>query len=159
MSHKRFPITPEGYKRMEAELQRLKTFDRPSIITAIADARAHGDLSENAEYHAAKEKQGFIEAKISDLEARVARAHVINIEDVKSEVVQFGASVTVVDEETDEETTFKIVGEYEADISKKHISVSSPVAMALMGKRIGESIEVNTPKGIIYYEILHFEFK
>lgn len=159
MSHKRFPITPEGYKRMEAELQRLKTVDRPSIITAIADARAHGDLSENAEYHAAKEKQGFIEAKISDLEARVARAHVINIEDVKSEVVQFGASVKVVDEETDEETTFKIVGEYEADISKKHISVSSPVAMALMGKRIGESIEVNTPKGIIYYEILHFEFK
>jgi transcription elongation factor GreA len=159
MSHKRFPITPEGYKRMEAELQRLKTVDRPSIITAIADARAHGDLSENAEYHAAKEKQGFIEAKISDLEARVARAHVINIEDVKSEVVQFGASVKVVDEETDEETIFKIVGEYEADISKKHISVSSPVAMALMGKRIGESIEVNTPKGIIYYEILHFEFK
>lgn len=144
---------------MEAELQRLKTVDRPTIITAIADARAHGDLSENAEYHAAKEKQGFIEAKISDLEARVARAQVINIEDVKSEVVQFGASVTVVDEETDEETIFKIVGEYEADIAKKHISVSSPVAMALIGKRIGESIEVNTPKGIIYYEILHFEFK
>lgn len=159
MAQERFPITPAGYKRMEVELQQLKSTDRPAIIAAIAEARAHGDLSENAEYHAAKEKQGFIEAKISDLEARIAGAQIIDISNITSEIVQFGASVTVVDEETDEETIFKIVGEYEADISKKHISVSSPVARALIGKRKGESIEVITPKGSIFYEILTFEFK
>jgi transcription elongation factor GreA len=155
----RFPITPSGHKRLEEELHKLKTIERPSIIAAIAEARAHGDLSENAEYHSAKEKQGFIEAKIADLEAKLSRAHVIDIAKIESEIIQFGATVKVVDEDTEEELIYKIVSDYEADVARRHISISSPVACALIGKRIGDSIEVITPKGSIYYEVLSFEFK
>ena len=155
----KFPITPEGFKRLEAEIQRLKTIDRPAIITAIAEARAHGDLSENAEYHSAKEKQGFIEARINDLSAKFSRAQIIDISTISSKQIQFGALVTVLDEESEESIIYKIVSDYEADAAKKHISISSPVARALIGKKVGDSIEVNTPKGIRYYEILLIEYK
>ncbi len=155
----RFPITPEGHKRLEKELHHFKTVERPAIIKAIAEARAHGDLSENAEYSAAKEKQGFIEAKINDLEAKLSRAHVIDITTIDSEHIQFGATVKVVDEESDVEITYKIVSDFEADIGKGHISHGSPVAKALIGKKIGSSVEVITPKGTRYYEVLTIEYK
>lgn len=154
----RFPISPAGYKKLEEELHRLKSVERPAIIIAIAEARAHGDLSENAEYHSAKEKQGFIEAKIADLENKASRAHVIEISQIVSDVVQFGATVKVVDEETDEEIVYKIVSDYEANVAQRHISISSPVARALLGKKAGESIEVITPKGSKYYHIVEFNF-
>lgn len=155
----RFPITPSGHKKLEAELHKLKTVERPSIINAIAEARAHGDLSENAEYHSAKEKQGFIEAKIADLDAKLSRAHVIDISQIVSDIVQFGATVKVVDEETDEVIVYKIVSDYEANVAERHISISSPVARALVGKKAGDSIEVITPKGSKYYNIVEFSFK
>lgn len=155
----RFPITPSGHKKLEAELHKLKTVERPNIINAIAEARAHGDLSENAEYHSAKEKQGFIEAKIADLDAKLSRAHVIDISQIVSDIVQFGATVKVVDEETDEVIVYKIVSDYEANVAERHISISSPVARALVGKKAGDSIEVITPKGSKYYNIVEFSFK
>lgn len=155
----RFPITPEGYKKMEKELQHFKSVERPATIRAIAEARAHGDLSENAEYSAAKEKQSFIEAKIADLEAKIAGAHVIDIAKLKGENVQFGATVSLIDEDTNVPLKYKIVSEYEADFEKGHISHTSPVAKALLGKAVGTSIEVSTPKGFKYYEIVAVEFK
>ena len=158
MSQNRFPISPAGFKKMEDELHLLKTIERHSIISAIAEARAHGDLSENAEYHAAKEKQSFIEAKISDYENKISRAQVIDISQVSSNIIQFGATVEMEDEETDEKITYTIVSEYEADAARKLISVFSPVAKALVGKKVGESIEVGTPKGTKYYHILAFKF-
>lgn len=159
MSNDRFPISPAGYKRLEAELHHLKAVERPAVIMAIAEARAHGDLSENAEYSAAKEKQGFIEAKISDLDSKLSRAHIIESSTIESDHIQFGAFVRIVDEETDEVIEYTLVSDYEADLEKKHISIASPVAKALMGKKVSDSIEVNTPKGIKYYEILHIEYK
>ncbi len=155
----RFPITPEGLKRLEKELHHFKTIERPAIIKAIAEARAHGDLSENAEYSAAKEKQGFIEAKINDLQAKHGRAHVIDIATIESEHVQFGATVKIVDEESEVEIVYKIVSDFEADLDKGHISHASPVAKAMMGKKVGSSVEVVTPKGHKYYEILSVEYK
>jgi transcription elongation factor GreA len=155
----RFPITPEGHKRLEKELHHFKTVERPAVIKAIAEARAHGDLSENAEYSAAKEKQGFIEAKINDLSGKLGRAHIIDIATIESEHIQFGATVKMVDEESDIEITYKIVSDFEADIAKGHISLASPVAKALMGKKSGSSVEVVTPKGHKYYEILSIEYK
>lgn len=149
----RFPITPEGFKKLEEELHFLKTVERPKVINAISEARAHGDLSENAEYSAAKEKQSFLETKIQDLESKISRVQVIEISTIKSDTVQFGATVTFVDEETDEELVYKIVSEYEADLSQKLISITSPIAKAALGKKLGDSIEVNTPKGLKYYEI------
>jgi transcription elongation factor GreA len=149
----KFPITPEGFKAMDEELKHLKTVERGDVIRAIAEARAHGDLSENAEYSSAKEKQGFIEAKIRDLEARIAMAEVIDPAKLSGEVVKFGATVYVIDEETDTKAVFKIVSEYEADLNKGYISLTSPVAKALIGKARGASVEVTTPKGIKYYEI------
>ncbi len=159
MSEERFPITPNGYKRIEKELQEFKVVHRPAIIAAIAEARAHGDLSENAEYSAAKEKQSFIEAKISDLQARIARAYVIDETKILSDYVQFGATVTIVDEETDEEIVYKIVSDYEADLSIGLLSYTSPLAKGLMGKKIHDSIEIATPKGMKYYEITGIVFK
>lgn len=159
MIGERFPITPEGFKRLEDELGRLKTVDRPAIIIAIAEARAHGDLSENAEYHSAKEKQGFIEAKIQDLEAKLSRAHIINVSDIESDMVQFGAHVTIIDEESEEEIVYRIVSDYEANMELKYISIASPVAKALVGKKVGDSVEVSTPKGFKYYEVVAVEFK
>jgi transcription elongation factor GreA len=158
MTFDKFPITPEGYERLNQELHKLKTVERPAVITAIAEARAHGDLSENAEYSAAREKQGFIEAKIADLESKLSRAEVIDIKDLSGDKIVFGATVTLVDEETDEEMVYKIVSDFEADIAKGAISIFSPVAKALLGKFKGDSIEVHTPKGIKYYEVLNVAF-
>lgn len=153
------PMTAEGLKRLEAELKQLKSIERPAIIKAIAEAREHGDLSENAEYHAAKEKQGFIEARLADLEAATGRAEIIDVSSLKHEHVVFGAHVKVADEDTDEETTYQIVGDYEASIEEGRISTSAPIARAMIGKKVGDSIEVTTPKGLKYYEILEIAYK
>ena len=153
MSLQRFPITKEGYRRMEVELAHLKQIERPAIIQAIAIARAHGDLSENAEYSAAKEKQGFIEAKIKDLEEKISFAEIIDISTINPDTVKFGTTVNVMDEDTEKCKEYKIVGDYESDIDNGLLSISSPLAKALLGKKEGESVEINTPGGIKYYEI------
>lgn len=154
----KMPITRSGLTRMEDELRNLKSVERPSVIKAIAEARAHGDLSENAEYHAAREKQSFIEGRIKELEANISRADVIEVAEMNGDVVKFGATVEVVDEETDEEATYQIVGEYEANLESGLISVTAPIARAMIGKTVGDSVEVNTPKGVRYYEILSVKF-
>lgn len=154
----RFPITAQGYKRLIEELNNLKSVERPMIITAIAEARAHGDLSENAEYSSAKEKQGFIEGKIADLEDKVARAEVIDVVKSVSDKVLFGATVSLVDEDTNDNFTYQLVSDYEADISKNLVSVSSPIGRALLGRIAGDEVEVQTPKGVKYYEILKISF-
>ncbi len=153
------PMTSEGYNRLQEELKRLKTVDRPTIIRAIAEARDHGDLSENAEYHAARERQGFIEGRVMELEDKIARAEVIDVSKLSGSIVKFGATVTLADEETDEEQTFQIVGEDEADVSRGRLSVTSPLARALIGKAIGESVEVSTPRGAKSYELVTVEFQ
>lgn len=155
----KFPITAEGFAKMEAELKHRKSVERPAIIEAISEARAHGDLSENAEYHAAKEKQSFNEGYIKDLEDKISRADIIDPKTFSGDVVKFGATVKVVDEDTDEKKTYQIVGEYEADLETGKISIVSPLARALIGKKVGDSIEVNTPKGAKGYEILKVDFK
>ncbi len=158
MSTDRIPMTAEGYAAMEAEIKHLKTVERPRIIKAIAEARAHGDLSENAEYHAAKELQGLTEARVAELEDKLSRAEVIDVTKFKGDQVRFGATVTLIDEDTEEEVTYQIVGEFEADVSKGKISVNSPVARALLGKSKGDSAEVSTPGGGRYFEILKVEY-
>ena len=155
----KIPMTAVGFQRLEKELKELKTVERPAIINAIAEARAHGDLSENAEYHAAKEKQSFIEGRIQELEAVISRAEVIDIISLKADTVKFGATVKLIDEETEEEITYQIVGDYEADITRKLISISAPIGRALIGKAAGASVEVATPKGARFYEILTVEYK
>ena len=152
-------MTAVGYERLEKELKTLKTVERPAIIEAIAEARAHGDLSENAEYHAAKEKQSFIEGRIKELESVISRAEVIDVVSLKSTTVKFGATVKIVDEETEEEITYQIVSDYEADIKRGLISTSAPIGRALIGKAAGVSVEVATPKGARFYEILEVEYK
>ena len=159
MSMERVPITVEGYAAMEAELQRLKSEERPRIIQAIAEARAHGDLSENAEYPAAKEAQGLNEAKVAELEDKLGRADVVDPSTLSGHTVKFGATLTLVDEDTDEEVTYKIVGELEADVKAGKVSITSPIARALIGKEEGDSVEVTTPKGARSYEILKTEWK
>jgi len=144
---------------MEAELKDLKTVQRPEIIQAISTAREHGDLSENAEYHSAREQQSFIEGRILDLEGRVSYADVIDSSKLGGSSVKFSATVTVVDEDTDEEHIYQIVGEYEADLENGMISITSPIARALIGKTVDDSIEVKTPKGSRAYEILKVEYK
>ena len=153
------PMTWEGYNRLQEELKRLKTVDRPTIIRAIAEARDHGDISENAEYHAARERQGFIEGRVMELEDKIARAEVIDVSKLSGSIVKFGATVTLADEETDEEQTFQIVGEDEADVSRGRLSVTSPLARALIGKQIGESVEVSTPRGAKSYELVTVAFQ
>jgi transcription elongation factor GreA len=159
MTMERVPMTTEGFKSLETELQRLKSEERPRIIQAIAEARAHGDLSENAEYHAAKEAQGMNEARVADLEDRLSRADVIDTSKLSGKTVKFGATVTLVDEDTDEKVKYKIVGDLEADVRAGKISISSPIARALIGKAKGDSAEVTTPKGARSYEILKVEWK
>ena len=154
----KFPITAEGFAKMEAELRQRKYVDRPAIIEAISEARAHGDLSENAEYHAAKEKQGFNEGYIKDLEDKVSRVDVIDPKSMSGDIVKFGATVTLIDEDTDEKKKYKIVGEYEANLDNGAISIVSPLARALIGKKQGTSIEFSTPKGSKGYEIVKVEF-
>ena len=147
------PLTKEGYDVLKEELRHLRHDERPKVIADIAEARAHGDLSENAEYHAAREKQGFIEARIADLEDKLGRAQIIDFANQQADTVRFGAYVTVSDSETGEEKTFRIVGDLEADISKNKISLSSPIAKALLGRRVDDVIEVRAPKGSIEYTI------
>lgn len=154
----RVPMTIEGHKALEAELQRLKSQERPRIIQAIAEARAHGDLSENAEYHSAKDAQGMNEAKVADLEDKLGRADVIDPTSMSGKTVKFGATVRLVDEDTDDEVTYKIVGDLEADVRNGKVSISSPIARALIGKSVGDSVEVTTPKGSRSYEILKVEW-
>ncbi len=159
MSMERVPMTLEGYKRIEVELHRLKAEERPRIIQAIAEARSHGDLSENAEYHAAKEAQGLNEAKVAELEDKINRAEIVDPSKLSGNTVKFGATVTLVDEDTDEKVKYKIVGDLEAAVKEGKISISSPIARALIGKSKGDSAEVTTPKGARSYEILKVEWK
>lgn len=153
------PMTAQGLKRLEDELWRLKSEDRPAVIRAIAEARAHGDLSENAEYHAARERQSFIEGRVLELESLISTAEVIDPASLSGKRVQFGATITLVDEETDKENTYQIVGVHEADIKEKRISVSSPLAKALIGKEEGDSVSVPAPGGDRTYEILEVVYK
>jgi transcription elongation factor GreA len=143
----KIPMTLDGFNRLQEELKRLKTIERPAIIKQIAEARDHGDLSENAEYHAARERQGFIEGRIMELEDKISRGEVIDVKKLSGKVIKFGATVTLADEDTDEEQVFQIVGEDEADVSKGRLSVTSPLARALIGKGKGDSVEVSTPRG------------
>jgi len=150
----KFPLTKEGFTALEQELKNLKGVERPNIIAAIAEARSHGDLSENAEYSAAKEKQSFIEGRIQELEAVISRAQVIDPSLNKGDIVRFGAVVLGVDEDTDKESKYQIVGDYEADIEKNKISLSSPLAKALIGKEVGDVAEYTAPGGKKSFEIL-----
>ena len=147
------PMTAEGHSAMMDEVKHLKSVERPRIIKAIEEARSHGDLSENAEYHAAKEQQGWTEARVAELEDKLSRAEIIDISKLSGDTVKFGAKVTLIDEETDDQTSYQIVGEFEADVKKGKISVSSPIARAIIGKKMGDSVEVNTPGGGKSYEI------
>jgi transcription elongation factor GreA len=148
------PMTAEGHAAMLDEVKRLKSVERPKIIKAISEARAHGDLSENAEYHAAKEQQGMNEARVAELEDRLSRAEVIDVTRLSGDTVTFGATVRLIDEDTDGEVTYRIVGEYEADLRQGKISITSPIARALIGKVVGDSVEVSTPGGGKSYEIV-----
>lgn len=148
------PFTAAGLEAVKLELTKLKSEDRPAVIKAIAAAREHGDLSENAEYHAAREKQSFIEGRVAELEDAVSRAYVVEPPQTAGDKVTFGARVTVADETTDEEKQFDIVGPYEADINQGRVSTASPLAKALIGKSIGDSAEVTTPSGKKSYEII-----
>jgi transcription elongation factor GreA len=153
------PITAAGAEKLRQELQRLKAVERPRIIQAIAEARAHGDLSENAEYHAAKEQQGFIEGRIAELESRLALAEIIDPRKVQADGrVVFGATLDLLDEETGETVTYQIVGDYEADLAEGKISVSSPIARALIGKHRGDVVEVRIPDGVKTYEIVDVRY-
>jgi transcription elongation factor GreA len=152
------PMTGEGYQALDDELKRLKTQERPTVIAAIAEARSHGDLSENAEYHAAKERQGWIEGRIAEIEDRIARAQIIDVSKLSGDQVKFGATVSVVDEDTEEAARYQIVGEHEADVRSGKVSIASPIARAMIGKEIGDVVEVNTPGGVKAYEILNIEW-
>lgn len=154
----RIPMTAAGFKSLEDEVNHLKNVERHEIIKAIADARAHGDLSENAEYHAAKERQGFIEGRVLELEDQIGRAEVIDVSKLSGSTVKFGATVTLVDEDTDEKRKYQIVGDVESDAKHGKISLSSPIARALIGKGKGDTVEVTTPGGARSYEILKVEF-
>ena len=153
----KIPLTRAGFAKIDAELKHLKSVERPAIIAAISEARAHGDLSENAEYHSAKEKQSFIEGRIKELEGVIGLADVIDTSKMKGSI-KFGATVKLVDEDTDEEKTYQIVGEYEADIEAGRLNIKSPLARALIGKDEGDSVEVRTPGGEKSYEILSVSY-
>ncbi len=155
----KIPMTAEGHAALLEEIKYLKTVERQRIIKAIAEARAHGDLSENAEYHAAKEQQAFNEARVAELEDKLSRAEVIDVSKLSGDRIQFGATVTLIDEDTEKEVTYQIVGDLEADVSKGKISISSPIARALIGKEVGDVVEVNTPGGGKSYEIVKVEYK
>ncbi|WP_237153664.1 transcription elongation factor GreA [Oryzibacter oryziterrae] len=154
----KIPMTAGGYAALELELQRRKSEERPRIIAAISEARAHGDLSENAEYHAAKEAQSHNEGRVSELEDMLSRAEIIDVSKLTGKTVKFGATVKLVDEDTDEEKTYQIVGDAEADVKQGRISISSPIARALIGKSVGDAIEVAAPGGARGYEILDVRF-
>ena len=151
-------MTAEGYQALDEELKRLKTVERPQVIASISEARSHGDLSENAEYHAAKDRQGWIEGRIAEIEDKLARAQVIDVSRLSGDQVKFGAVVTVVDEDTEEEGRYRIVGEHEADVKAGRISLTSPLSRAMIGKEVGDVVEVNTPAGVKAYQILKIEW-
>ncbi len=155
----KFPMTVHGHAALETELKHLKSVERPYIINAISVARDHGDLSENAEYHAAKEKQGFIEGRIQELESKLSLAQVIDPTSMSGEIVRFGATVKIVNEDTDEESTYQIVGEDEASVKNGKISVTSPIARAMITKEVGDTFEVIAPGGSKGYEILEVDYK
>ncbi|MBM3573550.1 MAG: transcription elongation factor GreA [Alphaproteobacteria bacterium] len=156
----KIPMTAAGLARLQEELRNLKAVERPAIIKAIAEARQHGDLSENAEYHAARERQSFIEGRIVELEDKVSRTEVIDVSKLSGKTVTFGATVTLADEDTDEKSVYQIVGTDEADIAQGRLSVTAPLARALIGKKVGDSAEVTTPRGgTKSYEVVKLEFR
>ena len=152
------PMTTEGYRQIDEELRNLKNVERHAVIKAIEEARAHGDLSENAEYHAAKERQGFIEGRVMELEDLISRADVIEPSKIAGDTIKFSATVSLIDEDTEETSKYQIVGDMEADVKAGKISVSSPIARALIGKAVGDSVEVNTPGGGRSYEIIDVKY-
>jgi len=154
----KIPMTASGLKSLEDELRNLKDVERNAVIRAIAEAREHGDLSENAEYHAARERQSFIEGRIKELEAIISRAEVIDPSKLSGDVVRFGATILLADEDTDEESTYQIVGQHESDIESGKLSVVSPLARGLIGKSLGDSVEVKTPRGSKSYEIVKVDY-
>ncbi len=156
--NQRIPITKQGLTQLEEELRQLKSVARPEVIRAIAEAREHGDLSENAEYHAARERQSFIEGRLAVLEDRISRSEVIDVSGLSGDTVKFGATVSLIDEDTDEKLTYQLVGELEADVKAGSLAINAPLARALIGKMVGESVEVTTPKGEKMYEILKIKF-
>ena len=151
-------MTAEGYQALDEELKRLKTVERPAVIGAISEARLHGDLSENAEYHAAKDRQGWIEGRIAEIEDKMARAQVIDVSKLSGSQIKFGATVSIIDEDTEETSRYQIVGEHEADVKSGRVSVTSPIARAIIGKEKGDVVEVNTPGGVKAYEITNVEW-
>ncbi len=153
----KIPVTPRGFKAMDEELKQLKSVERPAVIRAIAEAREHGDLSENAEYHAAREQQSHIEGRIKELESLISLAEIIDVSKLSGSI-KFGATVELIDEETEEEKTFQIVGEPEANIEKGLLNIKSPIARALIGKEEGDSVEVRTPGGVKSYEIVSVKY-
>jgi transcription elongation factor GreA len=155
----KIPMTADGYARLEEELKHLKGVARPEVIRAIAEAREHGDISENAEYHAARERQSFIEGRLAELEDKISRAEVIDPATLSGKQVKFGAHVTLIDEDTEEKSVYQIVGEDEADIKAKRLAITSPLARALVGKSVGDTVEVTTPGGSRSYEISKVAFK
>jgi transcription elongation factor GreA len=155
----KIPMTADGFARLEDELKRLKTVERPAVARALEEARAHGDLSENAEYHAAKERQAFIESRMAELETKISRAQVIDTTSLSGGTVKFGATVTVQAEDEKDKLKFQIVGEDEADVKSKRLSVKSPLARALIGKKAGDEVEVATPGGGKLYEVIKVEYK
>ena len=159
MTIERVPMTAEGFRTIEAELHRLKSQERPRIVQAISEARSHGDLSENAEYHSAKEAQGMNEARVADLEDKLSRAEVIDTTKLSGTTIKFGAVVTLEDDDSGDKVKYRIVGDMEANVREGRISISSPIARALISKSKGESAEVTTPKGARSYTVLKIEWK
>lgn len=155
----RIPMTAQGFTRLQEELRHLKMVERSAVIKAISEARALGDLSENAEYHAARERQGFVEGRIAELEAKLSLAEVIDVAKLSGNTVRFGASIKLIDEDTEEECAYQIVGVDEADINQGLLSISAPLARSLIGKKAGDSVEVRTPGGAKTYEIVSVAFK
>ncbi len=152
-------MTSEGLTTLEEELRQLRSTARPEVIRAIAQAREHGDLSENAEYHAARDRQRFIEGRVSELEDKISRAEVIDVSKLSGKTVKFGAKVSLIDEDTEQKLIYQIVGQDEADVKQGRIAITSPLARALIGKTVGDSVEVNTPKGDKAYEITRVRFR
>ena len=152
-------MTAEGLTNLEEELRHLRNTARPEVIRAIAQAREHGDLSENAEYHAARDRQSFIEGRVGELEDKISRAEVIDVSKLSGKIVKFGAKVSLIDEDTEQKLIYQIVGQDEADVKRGRIAITSPLARALIGKTVGDSVEVNTPKGEKAYEITRVRFR
>ena len=154
----RFPMSADGLNRLQDELRQLKSVERPAIIRAIAEAREHGDLSENAEYHAARERQSFVEGRVMELEDKISRAEVIDVSKLSGDTVKFGATVTLVDEDTEDEITYQLVGDVEADVKQGRLAISAPLARAPIGKEVGDSVELSTPAAEKSYEILTIKY-